>query len=167
MVKQALLEGIWNGSITALPAGASSRIAQAIADLAPVPIVCLMSATSLGDLRIWPEAAELMPGVSLGDVLVEELGLEVPYGALVIVETAAEAGAGQIGMHQIECLIDHALHQFVVSASTAASKPSRPKAEAQCHFGPKASFRDPGLNDRFFRKSEPAAKDAETHRAAG
>ncbi len=166
MVRKSLLESIWDGSITALPAGADCRIAREITRLVRVPVLSLGASRPMGDLRVWPEALELMPGVTLGDVLAEELGLDVPYGALVVVEATEGAAAGRMDLREIEALIDRAMQHFVVSPEAGAARSAAEAGEGQL-FTPRGLFRDPGLNARFFQRPKGQPRDAERHRAAG
>lgn len=157
MLKRSLLEGIWDGSITALPSGERGQIAQVIERMIPVPAICLTGVEPIGDIRILPECTELLSGVSLGDVLAEELGVEVPYGALVIFEARNADVSLAVDPHYIERLIDQALRDMVlilamepqasVAASLALERSSRPLM----------GFRDHGLNARFFRGRSPSA----------
>jgi hypothetical protein len=50
------------------------------------PLVVLQSKAPLDRPYAAMETVELMEGVSFGDVLAEELELEVPYGAMILIE---------------------------------------------------------------------------------
>ncbi|EAQ01995.1 hypothetical protein OB2597_20261 [Pseudooceanicola batsensis HTCC2597] len=50
--------------------------------------VLLTAETGRAPVEVLMDDAEMMPALPLGDVLVEELGLDVPYGALVVLRDA-------------------------------------------------------------------------------
>lgn len=162
MHKKHVLEGIWNGSIVALPPGRKGRIAQMIAGIAPVATVCLTSSGPLEEFHVLPEAVELMPGASLGDVIAEELGIEVPYGALVVLEHVSDQAVEPIDIHQVECVLDRVLHDLLVASGGAREAAKKPAAVRPATAG----FRDGGLNERFFRRGDAVAEDRLGQRAA-
>lgn len=51
-----------------------------------VPLVVLQSDADMDRPFAFMETSEVMEGVILGDVLAEELEIEVPYGAMILVE---------------------------------------------------------------------------------
>lgn len=56
--------------------------------LLPLRAVHLTARTGVDRVCIMPDETELMPALPLGDVLVEELGLDVPYGTMVVITEA-------------------------------------------------------------------------------
>ncbi|WP_102223643.1 hypothetical protein [Acidimangrovimonas sediminis] len=159
MTKKLLLEQIWNGSVSAWPTGEKGDIARGIAALLPVQTVCVDNAAPHGVPRVLPEATELLPGLTLGDVLAEELGIEVPFGALVVFETVVNAAVIGSSEHDIGCTSDEVLRHIVSGLDGRASlAPAAARSEAkQRNLG----FRDDGLNARFFgagRRASPMAE---------
>lgn len=63
-----------------------------LAELLPVRVVCLTAICELGETRVLSDETELEPALSLGDVLAEELSLDIPYGTLVVIEPAGGRG---------------------------------------------------------------------------
>ena len=64
------------------PSGLSAMLTAMIS----APLVVLQSKAPLDRPYAAMETVELMEGVSFGDVLAEELELEVPYGAMILIE---------------------------------------------------------------------------------
>jgi hypothetical protein len=73
------------------------------------------------------ESAELLPGASLGDVLAEELGIDIPHDAVVLIEPVASAEAEEISGHALGQQLGHILVEL---ASTGHSPLIRPEAFA-------------------------------------
>ncbi|WP_143595150.1 hypothetical protein [Thioclava sp. DLFJ4-1] len=92
MKNNDLLAQIWEGSVTQTSSGAGSQGSLVAAALLPAHSVLLRSTRTDASLLVLPEAEELLPGISLGDILAEELGIEVPYGSLVVIEPTQVAG---------------------------------------------------------------------------
>ncbi|KFE35708.1 hypothetical protein DW2_07088 [Thioclava atlantica] len=93
MKNNDLLAQIWEGSVTCTSSGSGSQGRWLAAALLPAQTVVLCSTREDARFLVLPEAEELLPGISLGDVLVEELGIEVPYGSLIVIEPAHGAEA--------------------------------------------------------------------------
>lgn len=169
MLKRKLIEGIWNGTIAALPAGQKGRIAHAIGQIVDVPTVCLTPADDIGGIRLLPESIELMPDVTLGDMLAEELGVDVPYGAIVVFEDGAAAVSEVADTLRLRGLIEQALLDIVLPSQAARAKAAGRLTEGEKAASAKLRFRDHGLNDRFFARTSsgvPAEPPIE-QRAAG
>ncbi|TMV85816.1 hypothetical protein FGG78_20440 [Thioclava sp. BHET1] len=113
--------------------------------LLPVRTITLRSAVAIGGICVLPESTELMPGLSLGDVLAEELDLSVPYGVLIVIEESADLVDGEIGDHQIDGLLERVMEEL-----GAAGAPDL--AAARLPVAPFAGFRDHRLNARFFQE---------------
>ncbi|MGC9370093.1 MAG: hypothetical protein ACP5DX_11195 [Paracoccaceae bacterium] len=58
--------------------------------LLPLRTVHLTAKTGIDRVCIIPDETELMPALPLGDVLVEELELDVPYGTMVVITEAEQ-----------------------------------------------------------------------------
>ncbi len=89
-----LLEMIWRGDIVSSDSDAARRMARVLGTLVPLPIICLSARTGVDRSLLLLEETELMPGLPLGDVLAEELGIDVPYGAMVVIG-GADLAAGR------------------------------------------------------------------------
>lgn len=98
-----VLQMIWRGDIEAAEGPAAQRLQQFLAMLFPVHSLWL-SAAHEHPARVCEAETELMPGLPLGDVLTEELGLDVPYGAMVVVD-----GAGALDTAADDHEISHRL----------------------------------------------------------
>lgn len=146
MKANVLLEQIWGGSVTAWGEGEKGEIARGIAALLPVETVCVSNAAPHAGPRVLPEATELLPGLSLGDVLAEELGISVPFGAVVVFETVGGGAAVARAEGEMRYAGPDAL-QHVASASRGGAA-----ASAAAGREPRRApvFRDDGLNAHFF-----------------
>ena len=58
--------------------------------LLPLHTVHLTAKSGVDRVCIIPDETELMPALPLGDVLVEELGIDVPYGTMVVITEAEQ-----------------------------------------------------------------------------
>ncbi len=164
MLRNRLLEGIWSGSITARPASDPGPISRAVAEIVKIPTISLTGTTRLAGLRMLPESTELLPGLSLGDVLAEELGLDVPYGAIVIFE--AENDVEPIDTAQLRTLVEWALLEVLMPVRSGSGTPGASAREIGSVA--RALFQDESLNARFFPPSHFPGPEAEIEqRAAG
>lgn len=93
MQKDRLLEQIWEGAITVRSPDGMSPLARLLGALLTVPLVTLVGEDGGARPLALMETDELLPGASLGDVLAEELGLDVPRDAVVLIEPVAFADA--------------------------------------------------------------------------
>ena len=83
-MQRRILEMIWQQAVQPMTAPESARLKPLLDALLPMPVVALK--TGVGDARVLvlPDETELMPALPLGDVIAEEMALDVPYGALVV-----------------------------------------------------------------------------------
>ncbi|MAY89027.1 MAG: hypothetical protein CML02_20175 [Pseudooceanicola sp.] len=81
---KAALELIWTGAFKALPASETVRLRRVLGAMVPVRPVFLAASSGVDRIEVLPDELELMPALPLGDVIVEELGIDVPYGALLV-----------------------------------------------------------------------------------
>ncbi|MEI4472033.1 hypothetical protein [Frigidibacter sp. MR17.24] len=84
MQSAALLEEIWTGNLRPAGSDATAELAAMLDAFLPVRLLAL-DHHCLARPLLLPDSAELLPDLPLGDVLVEEMGLEVPTGTLVLV----------------------------------------------------------------------------------
>lgn len=80
-----LLELIWQGDIRPASGCWSNRLRRALGALLPMRTVSLSAAHGIDRRCILTDEEELLPALPLGDVLVEELSVDVPMGALVVI----------------------------------------------------------------------------------
>ncbi|RVV96855.1 hypothetical protein EKE94_16035 [Mesobaculum littorinae] len=78
--------------------------------LVPAETLFLTATAGIGAPVVLSDEAELMPALSLGDVLAEEMDLDVSYGTLVVIEPAgidphARAGSRHLGRILAEILL--------------------------------------------------------------
>jgi len=80
-----LLENIWKGDIKAAQSRKLLQIKHLLGLILPLRIVCLSTSSAMTCSRIVSEETELLPNLPLGDVLVEELSINVPLGSMVVI----------------------------------------------------------------------------------
>jgi hypothetical protein len=80
-----LLELIWQGDIQPASGPCSSRLLRGLGALLPLRTVSLAAGSGVDRRCILTDDTELMPELPLGDVLAEELSIDVPEGALVVI----------------------------------------------------------------------------------
>jgi len=93
MQGDALLEQIWGEAVEERAADAMSPLARLLGALLTVPMVTLVAHAEGDRPYAMMEGHELLPGASLGDILAEELGLDVPQDAVVLIEPVGFADA--------------------------------------------------------------------------
>lgn len=80
-----ILEGLWDGRVTSLPATDPHALCSLIQGFLPVPSLCLSQrGTGAEDALVLGDDCRLASDLPLGDVLAEELDLDVPDRSLVI-----------------------------------------------------------------------------------
>ena len=77
------VQKIWNGSITATLANGSNPVDRLLKPLLPVKTVCL-SMEGCKQTQVWSDRKEVLPGVTMGDLVGEYLDIDVPYGTMII-----------------------------------------------------------------------------------
>lgn len=164
MKRSVFLEQIWGGSVTLFEGGEPGEIARGVMALLPVRTVSLRNAGSHELPRIMSEAEELLPGLTLGDVLGEELGIDVPFGALIVFEEVATAPEGLARDHDaVEAGKEAILGHLV--PGTARPPHERETAErARRAAQIAAGFRDGALNEQFFGAATRAVAKADDRR---
>lgn len=93
MQGDALLEQIWGNAIEVRAPAEMSPLARLLGSLLTVPLVTLVAHAEGGRPFAMMESDELLPGAPLGDILAEELGLDVPQDAVVLIEPVGFADA--------------------------------------------------------------------------
>lgn len=84
-----LLHLIWQGAVAPAKISGSTRLERFLAALMPVKFIHLEVEERMFRTRVLLDEIEMMPALSLGDVLVEELDIDVPTGALVVITPAS------------------------------------------------------------------------------
>lgn len=92
MEQTRALEDIWTGRIQAARGGDANALSRQLRALVPVHHVLLTACGGVDRVAVMLDDAELMPALPFGDVLVEELGIDVPYGALVVLRDEGSPG---------------------------------------------------------------------------
>ncbi|MGI3170958.1 hypothetical protein ACRARG_17535 [Pseudooceanicola sp. C21-150M6] len=92
MKNDRVLEDIWTGRIRAARDGDTKTLSRQLRALVPVHHVLLSAEGRPEAVSVLMDDVELMPAVPLGDVLTEELGLDVPYGAFVVLRDCGSRG---------------------------------------------------------------------------
>jgi hypothetical protein len=95
MGNRGLLELVWQSVISPSEGPRAQHIERLLAELLPVRVIGLTACCELGETRVLTDETELEPALALGDVLAEELSLDVPYGTLVVIESARGRGDGE------------------------------------------------------------------------
>ncbi|MBB05916.1 MAG: hypothetical protein CML03_10425 [Pseudooceanicola sp.] len=92
MGQDRLLEDIWVGRIRATRNNEGKILSRQLRALVPVHHVLLSAQETVDRVAVRTDDTEMMPALPLGDVLAEELKIDVPYGALVILRDAGSSG---------------------------------------------------------------------------
>lgn len=93
MKEDTLLEQIWGEALELRRPEDISPLARLLGALLTVPTITLVSHHGTVRPCAMMEGTELLPGASLGDILSEELGLDVPQDAVVLIEPVEFADA--------------------------------------------------------------------------
>ena len=84
MKSEQLLRRIWQGDLTLADDREAAWIKTGFNQMIGARTVCVRMAGLVAP-RLYAEGTELEPGLSLGDVLAEEIGLDMPYDTFVLV----------------------------------------------------------------------------------
>gem|GEM_PF-4270135 len=83
--RNGLIAQIWGGDLSEGESLQGSPLAGLLESLMDVQVITLASDAEMKRPIAVMEETEILDGASLGDVLSEEMGIEVPYGALILV----------------------------------------------------------------------------------
>ena len=86
MERNGLIAQIWGGDLSEGGEKQASPLANLLGSLMDVPVITLTSVAKMARPIAVMEETEVMEGVSLGDALSEELAIDVPYGALILIQ---------------------------------------------------------------------------------
>lgn len=92
MRNQEFVQRIWDGSITPTLADGSNPIDRLLKPLLPVKTVCL-SMDDCKQTMVWSDRDPILPGATMGDLVGEELDINVPYGTMIILHNSKLAHA--------------------------------------------------------------------------
>ncbi|MCB1342131.1 MAG: hypothetical protein KDK24_13900 [Pseudooceanicola sp.] len=84
-MRDGVLEQIWRGAIRPAGLAESKRVRRLFQAFVPARCILLKGPVGSTRARMLHDEIELMPELSLGDVLTEELGIDVPYGCVVMI----------------------------------------------------------------------------------
>ncbi len=96
MRSEHLLGSIWKGDVVADDGEGVQEFLAAFQSIIPVQTLPLVLSGGLDRPTVLTDDVELMPALPLGDILAEELDIDVPYGSLVVIlpaRTQAQARA--------------------------------------------------------------------------
>ncbi len=122
MRNSALLEQIWSEMIEARQPEDMSPLARLLGALLSVPMITLVSRGAGDRPFALMEGDELLPGASLGDILAEELGMDVPRDAVVLIEPVAFADAQSFSGHALGEELGRVLTDIAACASAPAAR---------------------------------------------
>ena len=116
---------IWSGDVELRADENKSPLAMLLDSILSVPTVSLVVKSEMMAPKAYPDSEELVPDCQLGDILFEELGIEVPVNSVVLFEPWAMANAdsmstGELGRQLGKVLSSIAGHQ---KAAIARSRP--------------------------------------------
>lgn len=80
-----LLEGIWEGGVITTQSRLSKKVKHLLKLMLPFHTVCLGASSAVACSRIISEEIELLPALPLGDVMAEELSMDVPRGSMIVI----------------------------------------------------------------------------------
>lgn len=84
-----ILEGLWDGRVRPIEMNRHGALCDLIQALMPVRSVCLSDAGARGDrIAVFGDDSELAPDLPIGDVIAEELDIEVADSSLVFLVPA-------------------------------------------------------------------------------
>lgn len=107
MERHGLIAQIWGGDLTEDKDSMGSPLAGLLGSLMDVPVITLTSDATMQRPIAVMEETEVLPGASLGDVLSEELGIDVPYGVLVLIQPAGFAKSKDLSGQQLGEILGH------------------------------------------------------------
>ena len=157
MRNSEILDLIWSGDARSGPEPATGKIQCTLSALLPVRLITLSVDSGVERFHIVPETRELLPDASLGDVLVEELGIDVPVGSLILLQDAAllDATVSENDLsHDVGMLMGEVLINAILSGTFPISREMDAlyaMAASYCSIANGAGLRELGLVPAQFR----------------
>lgn len=112
MVTRELLDRIWSGDICVCAHEEKSPLAALLGNLLNVPTVTLVVASGLSKPIAFADCVELAPGLLLGDVLSEELQVDVPVNSVILLEPAEYVAAHSFSTKELGQNLGKVLSSF-------------------------------------------------------
>ena len=134
MDEQELLRLIWSKQILTRRNDLASPIAQVLEALLQQRTICLVVEGVLGEVTAMAESAELMPHVTLGDVLAEEMGIYLAKGTLVVFEPSHLSYAVEFSGHEFGQILGRILLGLAEKNCCPNLQGSGDKYELQANF---------------------------------
>ena len=91
-MRRKILELIWSDAVVAMDPGRAVRMRRLLQAMIPVKFVFLENRAGVIHPAVMPDDLEVMPELSLGDVVVEELGVDVPFGSMLVIQDESHPG---------------------------------------------------------------------------
>lgn len=98
---------IWGGDLSEDCNAQEAPLAGLLGSLMDVPVVTLSSEAKMERPIAMMEETEVLPGATLGDVLAEELSIEVPFGALVLIQPKSFAKSQDLSGQKLGEILGH------------------------------------------------------------
>ncbi len=124
MPKQDLLNYIWSGGVKCRSRGEETPLAVLLECILSVPTVSLVMTTGMKEPMAFSDSEELLPGCQLGDVLLEEVGIDIPVNSVILFEPHCEGAGEQVSASELG-------RQLGVILSSIAGRPSAQYTEMQ------------------------------------
>ncbi len=112
---------IWGGDLSEDGEQQGSPLAGLLGSLMDVPVVTLCSEAAMLRPIAMMEETEVLPGASLGDVLAEELSIEVPFGALVLIQPKGFAKSQDLSGQKLGEILGHIILDMSQGAHVATA----------------------------------------------
>jgi hypothetical protein len=84
-----VLSVLWSGRASAVGDGEAVTFARLLRALSPVRAVLVATESGALEERVLLDDVEIMPSLTIGDIMAEELNLQVPYGTVIAFVPAA------------------------------------------------------------------------------
>lgn len=85
MNSKQFLNGLWTGSIRPLRTASFHRATRLLCEALPIPVHFMEDDDPLCGIRTLLDSGEVESGLSVGDAICEETGIEVRYGSIIII----------------------------------------------------------------------------------
>lgn len=129
MALDTLLEQIWSGTLEERNAREGSAISHLLMSLLAAPVLPLVdkSAKAASEPFIGYGGFEILPGASLADVLLEEMGIEIDEKTIVLVEPKEQSGETRSSTDELGRMVGKILIELsrMGSGPGALSEPPR------------------------------------------
>lgn len=116
MERNGLIAQIWGGDLSLGNDQENSPLAGLLGSLMDVPVVTLVSDAEMLRPIAMMEETEVLHGASLGDVLAEEMGIEVAYGALVLIQPRDFAQSEDVTSKELGEVLGHIILEMTQGA---------------------------------------------------